>query len=481
MSSEYDRSSSPPSTGAGTGYAPRSAFEVGYAPPARYPGALPPTAGPLLETARPPHVPHPRYGLLVGIAIGVAIVLVLSVLLVTGVIPIGPAATAKGPQTFAQAYALAQANASSYPGGPWKLAFAAGLAPSERESSTFNTSALGSLLSECTAHLTPFGSGPITVGAYRGSSTSGEATGWVFAFVGSGGEVLVSLDTNGTLGTLANLDCPELTLASAFLSPIPTSLSSAAAAQAAWTAGGSAFVAQNPNGTEAFVVESSVSDGLESGGGTWTVAYTGCTPVDAATGQSASELVVVLNATTDALMNETSTPVICTLTAPGPVGSVEPPPPSGGEVPIGSALDFGMPGLVRGPANGTYPPCAAGDYCYVLSVSLSENVELSEFRLALDNGEGTAFLVGSGPGGAAIVDTAGNLVADSGPIESDELFATYGWFPDATNGYTSTSPLFAGMDLWLDLGHGTDPAGQGDSLLVVGQGNLVGTLLVPLP
>ncbi|MGI0151465.1 MAG: hypothetical protein ACREC5_05980, partial [Thermoplasmata archaeon] len=179
--------------------------------PAGYPVAPYSSPPPPYAYSPPPgYTPRPaRLGIIVGVSIGIAIIVVLSVLLVAGVIPLGPTGPS-GPQTYGQAYSAAIANASRYPGGPWKVVVAAGIAPGHTINTTLNStvfsdSALGGLGRGCALHLNVANGTALSLDSFRGSLGSGEATGWIFGILGEGGVLLLVLDNDGAIEAIGNL------------------------------------------------------------------------------------------------------------------------------------------------------------------------------------------------------------------------------------------------------------------------------------
>jgi hypothetical protein len=445
------------------------------APPYSYPSA--PAYGPPPGYSTPP---RPRtLALLLVAAIVLAVVLVLAVLLVSGVIQLAPSSS-PGPQTFAQAYAAAKANATAYPGGPWKLALAAGSAPAVGANTTVDSSLLGSLGKSCSYHLALANGSSVALAAYHGALDAGEATDWFFAFVGSGGEVLLSLDAQGSVTPIGNLECAELVLGAAFLSPVPTSDSSSAAAAAAWAGGGSAFAAANPTTSVAFAVEGSLALGSVHSGGNWSVAYSGCTASDLAEHLTAPELVVSVNATSNTVVGSTSTITECSAD-PG-LSGIEPgaPPAPVPTIPLGTALGLGPATLVRGGSGAQYPPCADGDYCYEVPVDASAGLSLGDIGLQVNDSAGNVLVLPSGAGGASIVAVTGYTVANGPTITLGAPFRVLAWEANATLGYNSLSSIVPGMVIELDLGS-SDPAGQGYLLDVTGELTFSGDVAVHLP
>jgi hypothetical protein len=460
------------------------------APPAAPGGELPggPTAAtppaPFAPTRRPRHL---RPGIAAAVGVGVVAAVVILSLVATGVIPIFPA-HGGGPETYSQAYALASANASRFPGGPWKALAAIGSAPAVAESLPVNSSLLGAPAGAglaCTPTLLLANGSAISVAPFHGNLSAGLASAWLLVFASSGGTLLFVLDNAGSVEPVATVTCPALALVLAFLTPISGSISSPAVAAAAWTDGGAAFASAHPttNLVMALSAPTNLGVGLPTSAN-YTVGYEDCTAAADASHAPGLAAVVSVDAATlqgGSVVNENVTcgNGLASLTVP-PTPPVGVPPSS---TPLASALSLGTPVLARAPTNVAYPPCGASDYCYTVPVASvsTTSVEPLDLGLQVNTSAGVGWFETNGTGGVAIEDVTGNLVAEGGSvIPTGTLFAVFGWIPDSARGYSLTSALTVGMSFVIDMGS-SDPAGHGFVLELVGTNSFSGTLSVPLP
>jgi flagellin-like protein len=144
---------------------------------------------------------------------------------------------------------------------------------------------------------------------------------------------------------------------------------------------------------------------------------------------------------------------------------------------IGGALGLGNPTLVQGGVGATFPPCAAADFCYEVTVASASGITPSSFDVYVRTVSATTWSGVVGGGGVAISDIKGASIVSSA-VAAGAPFAVTAWTAGA--GYTTTSPVTNSDALWLDMGTAS-PAGQGYQLVFVGVGTFSGQTSVNLP
>jgi hypothetical protein len=471
----------PPDHGSAIGPAPGGTSAEWSPAPAPAPAAL---AAPVAVSTAPAVRRGPRPALLVGTGVGVVAAILVLALVVTGVIPLLPR-SAGGPETYAEAYSVASHNASEFPGGPWKAIAAIGSAPAVPQNVTVNPSLLGStgaLGSSCVPNLLVANGTVVTVAPYHGNLSSGEASAWLFVFVGSVGQLLLLEVAEGSPTPLATLTCPTLALLTGFIQPLSGSISSGAIAAAAWADGGAGYARTHPGTSEAFGLAGTTAFGVTPTTSNYTVAFENCTALDVAHGVRIDALAVAVDPTTLRAVGTTSAPLTCGafLSSAIPPGVTGPPPPPT-TTSLGTALALGAATLSPGAPSGAYPPCAAGHYCYQVPIERASGVTLADIGMQVNGSAGALWFETAGPGGISIYDPAGHLLAEGGNVvQTGAPFEMFGWIPDSSNGYLIGTNLTSSSVIWLDMGT-NDPAGQGFVLEVSGQYPFTGTVPVSLP
>ena len=295
----------------------------GIAPPASpAPSSIPsaPSGGPSALFSRRGRLP-----LYVAAAIIVAIVILILVLVLPSVF--GPSSGSGGPSseglTYDHARPIAQGAVAGFQGGGWTILFAAGYAVNESYSVPVNESISALSGSYCTFAPAPSLSGNLTIPGIVGNLTSGVASGWVFAFDNSAGNVALVgvLGSEGTvLGTLSGTYCG---LFFGLLSPVPGDVIDSTAAAQAVAVPSSGFRAAHPNATALFAIIGGFRFG-QTVGPEWTVEYTTCTPStpNGAPGSTFNATVDALNGTVvsyttipNAVCSGTSSPSITPLSS----------------------------------------------------------------------------------------------------------------------------------------------------------------------
>lgn len=145
----------------------------------------------------------------------------------------------------------------------------------------------------------------------------------------------------------------------------------------------------------------------------------------------------------------------------------------GGITPIGSAVNFGHPGLPsQCGVDSTFSGngCAAGHYEYVVEVE-SSTIGLGSVNFAVRNATGMADRASAGLG-FSIFNATETILAQSavqgGWMASNVTGWTYVW------GATRSTPLLPTDTIVIDLGT-ADPEGQGLTFIGIGSGPYSGT------
>ena len=247
-------------------------------------------------TAPGPRPPRERTWLYLGAGIAVAVVVTLVVLVV-----LPPSSSSGGGSgsalTYSGARPIADRTVANFQGGGWNLLLAAGVVPASTITVPVNGTEFANL--SCTFTLVASFHN-YTVAGFNGSRTSGEAPTWEFAYVNTGGTlVLVSVaGGSGTiLGTLSGGSCSE----AAILPTVPSGVvdsSQAAAAVAPYATG---FLSAHPNASAVFGLGPGVFFGGSTLGLDWVVLYSTC-PAHSLVVSTGLELNATVNAFTGAVI-----------------------------------------------------------------------------------------------------------------------------------------------------------------------------------
>jgi hypothetical protein len=289
----------------------------------------------------------------------VVVVVVVIVVIIAAVFALGlfkgssNSGTGSGGSTpdFAAAQSAAASSANGQSGGPWKFYTAIGAAPSFAESANINTSFFPTGSSCSSIHLDVANNSAVTVNAFGGSLSSGQASAWIFLYAGSSG-LLAIVDNGGNTYPLATANCAAVGTLYSAISPLPSGASSASAAATAWAHGGSAFAAAHPSTSEDFLLSAGFSYLGYGTGSDWLVSFDACTASDASSGASAPSIQITVNATTNAFSSATNGTSSCGLRSSGggsPGGGNG---GGGGPTTLADDLGFGTPSLQT--ASGLY-------------------------------------------------------------------------------------------------------------------------------
>jgi hypothetical protein len=289
----------------------------------------------------PTYAPPPRRNrwIIPVIAVIVVVVLIVAVVLVLGVFKPGSSGTGSGGATpdFGSAQSAAANTANGQSGGPWKFYAAFGIAPSFSETATLNTSFF-TLGSSCSAvHLDIANNTAITVSAFGGSLSSGQASAWIFIYASANG-ILSVFDNGGNTYALASATCTQIGALISYIQALPSGISSSAAASTAWAHGGSAFAGANAKTSVDYSLFSGISYLGISQSAKWGISYDACTASDASSGATAPSTSVDVNATNNAFLDVSNGTTSCGFSSPGGSGGGG---GTGGSATLSSDLGFG--------------------------------------------------------------------------------------------------------------------------------------------
>jgi hypothetical protein len=413
--------------------------------------------GPVVSDGRPttdtPPVSDRRPGFprefTIGLVVGVALLLILSVALLE--IPhVGP--SSGGGLGYSAADAI---GSRALPNGTWTLLFATGEAPSTAEAEVQNYSTHPSSNPNCV--FTPLVGSLVTsftVPAFHGSLESGLAPMWFLDFFqASTGDQVTMTELNGTvIQAVEDHGAPDCSISGATLNPLPANLiDSPEAVYAADNAGGGAFLAAHPTGVSVdLTLENYLIPGLPGASGQWWfVDYTTCP--------------LATNGTTTVPRGETFTAAVNATTGlvRGGTGSIN---ACGGPTytdTVGAALKLGSPTSAVGAGTGgtiASQGCTSGDYCVQIPItSTSENITFANFTMNVTGGpHGSGFPVA----GFAITNGSGAVIVYSLGASETQWSAGVG---------NSETLLTSNMTMWVDTGT-TNIFGEGYVLTIVGTG-----------
>ena len=396
-----------PAATPGAGPGPAGAPEAPSASPApaAAPGAPEPSGG---WVPPPPSRPSRTGTWVLLAAIVVAALVVLGTLYAVGVFT--PASHATGPMTFNTAAGEVNAYLSGYHGGGWKLVGAAGVAPPSARSFLFNETPLPAPVTSCLTSWLVANHTPVDLAPYTGSPSTGKATIWTFLAANST-TLLVVVNNAGSVQPFFSATCAA---SLALLPALPANvIDSSTAAQAAWNAGESGFVAQHPGGESAYAVLPALSLlGSSAGGSYWQLVYAACDPATTA----AATIVPVFNATVNSVsgvvvahnsstmpcgtLTNLTLPLRLSLSTPFPPPVVPPPVPP--PVPVGVGVAFH-------PAVGAR---SAGTCCDNFSVVPSvAGPTWGDLHLVVRTARGGTALLPSGPTSRTVLGTSGPPLA----------------------------------------------------------------------
>ncbi|HYA71279.1 MAG TPA: hypothetical protein VEH28_07940 [Thermoplasmata archaeon] len=212
------------------------------------------------------------------LAVAVAVIVVVLLVAFAALPALTPSGSGKGAPvlTYRGAVSIANGSAGGYAGGGWTLLFAAGLVSATNETFALNQALLGNLSAYCT--YTPVASEHnLTVPAFVGNRSSGQAPAWAFAYRNDTDAValVTVVDGQGTVfATLTGLECG---IGAAFLNPVPAGAIDSSAAAAAAFPEAAGFLAAHPNAS----AELGLFGPLRTENGTlpaeWSLLYTTCT------------------------------------------------------------------------------------------------------------------------------------------------------------------------------------------------------------
>jgi flagellin-like protein len=148
-----------------------------------------------------------------------------------------------------------------------------------------------------------------------------------------------------------------------------------------------------------------------------------------------------------------------------------------GNTPLSTAFGFGT-ATAQNPAAATAGECAAGDYCYSISISeASSGLTATDLQFKMTTNTGTTVpIVGFYIDGATAAQ--GYLTAGAAPNNNPTTTWTVG-----AGTITSTTVMSGTFTLWIDVNHGgVSPFNSGDQLTAYGVGSFsssVGPLTLP--
>lgn len=429
-------------------------------PPSDGPSTSPPPTSPSSPSSPaspPPRSSGRRLGAVAGVVLVVAVVVGL---LVAGVLPglhsSGSGGSTSGTGSEGSAAGSANTYANGIPGGPWSLVEVAGIDSTRGESVSVSN------LTNSSCPLVGGTLSTLTIPAYSGAYSTGSAEGWLFAFRSTAGSTLYVWVQGGVTSGLGEVGGAGCTRSSSEL-PGDTISSSMAASDLVATTNGTKFVDRFSSANASYLLDTEqLPDAAPAA--VWLVLF------DACSSGNETSLLGEVNATTGTLL----TSGIATQVGATACGGVA-------KTPLGSVFLVGVSvtnPLVVGANSSTYAGdgCAARDYCYVLVVEdASPGVTAADLQMEVKTITGASYTT-SGPGGFTFYDTeTASLVTQTSPTTSGGVLESSEW------GSGSSVQLSSVMELLVDTGSTTSPAGTGLVLTVVGLGPYAGSVSVDLP
>jgi hypothetical protein len=267
--------------------------------------------------------PAPRTGrrwLATGIAIAIAVVLILALLYVGGFL-FRPGSS-QGPsspwQTYSQAEPRAAAAAAGTPGGPWLPVVAAAFAFPGAVSvpATNLTSILQAI--NCTVTWIGGSAPTVSVPATPSNAGSGHSGFWIVGFRNSAGELLIGTVTQGNATVLLTAGGSTCTSRVSDLVQIPSSVvDSPIAVENASAAGGAKFLDSHANVSQSWVLVGGINVfGIFQSAATWSIEDTTCTVPTSIDQVGATFNATVSGLTGIVIRNATNGTVDCSLTTP---------------------------------------------------------------------------------------------------------------------------------------------------------------------
>jgi hypothetical protein len=266
------------------------------------------TPGPVATSSPSPYEPPSsrRRRSRTPLYVGVGVVVVAVIVVVAVVLPsLGPGAPSipKGAITYGQGAAGANYSVRSFQKpSTWSLLFAVGLEAPTGETAALAVSDLG--ISNCS--IAPASGAPsnLTLPAFVGNRTSGEAPLWEFFYQNfSTGSVAVVAVENGQATVLGNITTPECSSIFNILGTIPAQVLNSPAAGAAVAANASAFLAAHPTSSAVYGLIGPVFGNFPGStlGAKWVVEFSTCAVTPNPTGVGA-EYNATVNATSGAVV-----------------------------------------------------------------------------------------------------------------------------------------------------------------------------------
>jgi hypothetical protein len=383
----------------------------------------------------------------------VVAVVVVSVLLLTGIIgPLGHS-NSGGATTYSTAASQVTAWAANYKGGGWKVFAAEGLAvPFAMNSSVTNLTNLtegGCSITDLLA-----GGAPIALPIVSSNPSNGVSGGWIFVLFSSTGFSGV-LDLNGSVEPayyVATSSCTALSEVSLFASGVPSSvIDSSAAAEAAWNAGGSSFVAANSG---PIVAQYGITSGISLAGivnepSHWNVILQACTAAQVKSGLDVPTFNATVDPSSGAVISTGHTPAPCLGVTPFDLGST-----TSSNPPLGANLALGSP-VSSGTGTGLN---------YTFTIEAASGMPWNDLSFHVLNSAGNTVVQ---PG---MVLTVGSIAGST--------LATFNLTTDAWTG--SSSDLVSATDVLVLHTAGAISPASGDQLMVTATG-YSGEILESLP
>ncbi len=273
-----------------------------------------------------------RRGLWTAVAVVVIAAVVVGALFASGTLHLGSTSSAPpADETFSEAVGVAGSHSGSVGGGPW-YAFAgvALLTPVAILEPATNLSALLTA-ANCTARWIVPEPTNVAVPATGPTAALGASAYWTFLLKNASNGILLETVADGSataIVTLGGTNCTALaSVFNSFGSGMQDSPKIVAAANAA---GGSAFLAQHANSTQAWVVSGGATISVITTSPEWLIEYTSCS-LPLVTGETGAVFNATVGGTSATVTNHTSGTVDCSLTAatgPSLVGTAPGPAPA---------------------------------------------------------------------------------------------------------------------------------------------------------
>jgi hypothetical protein len=283
-------------------------------------GAGLPTTAPAPEAVPPPRSARRRWILPI-VAVAVVAVVLVAALFAAGVLRFGPAnSPPPADQTFSQAESQAQSGANSVPGGPWYAVF--GIAVVTRVAVLEPVTSLSSDLSplNCTFAWPNGQPANIALPATSSGAAAGTSAYWAFGLKNQSNTLLLESVSDGTASAVLTARGGTCAEGTGYLVSFPSGfVDSPAMVSAVGAAGGTPFLAANPNATQVWVGVAGITIYGFTSSPVWEVAYTSCSlpPVE---GQNGSIFNATVGGTSGVVTGHANGTGSCLPAIPGGLG-----------------------------------------------------------------------------------------------------------------------------------------------------------------